>query len=158
MSDYLASLILFGFLVVVFFSFWNSIASGHNEFSEERQMRADAVRTTSLLVTTSGYPEDWDSNNVQILGFAEDDQVLDENKLGEFGSMNYNQQSSLLQVQDFSINISDGSGTLEINGEDSFYGQPPTSDANTVVPITRNVLVNKSGDLTEAEMQYVVWR
>lgn len=158
MPDYLASLLVFALLVTIFLGIWNTVVQNQAEFNTGEQMRSRALYTTTFLVSTPGYPSDWTSDTVQIVGLAEEDHVLNSSKLDEFDDMTLEKQKELMRTQNFLLNISNSSGTLSLGGSDTVYGTPPTSEAETVVPITRQVLVNKSGNLVEADLVFVAWR
>lgn len=156
MPDYLASLLIFGILLTIFLSSWNSVLSDQTEFQKEDQLRRQGSYTTTFLVTTPGYPEDWNSSNVEIPGFAEPDNVLQAEKLEEFRSLSYQKQKVLLQAPDFYMTVENETSVLELNGAELEYGQD-YSGAGTVFPFTRNVRVNLSGQMRTAQLRYVVW-
>lgn len=159
MPDYLASLTVLAVLVVIFLSSWNAVISNQAEFSQEKQARLQAERTTSFLVSTPGHPESWEENpsNVNIVGFASSDHVLQWEKLDAFGDLSYDRQRALLQTQNFYLVLENESGILEANGDVAEYGISHDG-ARTVVPMSRNVQVNVSGDMKTAKLNYVVWR
>lgn len=154
MPDYLASLLIFGVLIGIFLSSWNLIASSSSSGVEMVQAR----HTSTFLVATTGYPENWENESVdvRIPGFASEDHVLDPEKIGEFGNMSYEKQSELLQTEDFRIEIRNDTGTIKLNGENASFGESYV-DASQIYPIRRSVLVNRSGNVVNAELVYVSW-
>lgn len=154
MPDYIASLLVFGVVIGIFLSSWNLLVSASGSETEMVQAR----HTSTFLVATEGYPENWenDSVDVRIPGFAEADHVLDPEKIAEFAEKSYEEQTDLLQAEDYRIKIRNSSGVVQINGENAVYGKK-YENASQIYPIRRSVLVNKSGDLVDAEMVYVSW-
>jgi len=59
----------------------------------EDQIRQDAYYTTTFLVSTQGYPADWNQSTVEIVGLAsESDNVISAQKLREFRKISYERQ------------------------------------------------------------------
>ena len=148
--DFMAALVVFGALLIVFLNSWDSIIDHQTGFEEER-MYMEAQQTVAFLVATPGYPDDWDSEDVQVPGFAENDNIVKAEKLDEFGELEYSDKTSLLKVENFRLMIEDDDEVLYEFGED--YSQ-----AETVLPLSRTVKVDQNGELTDAELRYVVWR
>ncbi|MFB6208501.1 MAG: hypothetical protein ABEJ69_04060 [Candidatus Nanohaloarchaea archaeon] len=155
--DFLASLAIFTLIIGMFLVPWNTIVSSQTRFDVEKEMKEDAIRTTTFMVSTPGYPEDWDANSVRIPGFASEDNVLDSEKLAAFDSLSYQKQRRLLRAQNFYLELVNATGTLQVNGEPAVYGRSYVN-ATTVVPVEREVLVNDSGELKPVKFRYVVWR
>lgn len=158
MPDFIASLLIFAVVISVFLGAWDTILSNQSEFSVEDEMTDQAIHTTTFLVSTPGYPSDWeDTGSPSIPGFAVEDHILDEDKLREFRSLSYEEQSRLLQTQNYRIKIYNDTQTIELDGSDLIYGNSYSS-AETIVPIERNVIVNKSDNLIDAKLRFVAWR
>ena len=156
MPDFMGSILVFSVVITIFLFSWNSVESNQQTFSEEDQIRQDAYYTTTFMVSTPGYPENWNNSTVEIPGFAsEADNVLSAQKLVEFRNMSYDRQKELLGVRNF--NLVFRNDIIELDSENLEYGQKPV-EASTVVPLTRNVLIEKSAGAVDAEMSYVVWR
>ncbi len=156
MPDYLASIVVFGLILTVFLASWNSVLDDQTEFEEEDEMRFQGTYTATFLISTPGYPENWNSSNVLIPGFAEPDHVLQAEKLEEFHDIGYDRQSRLLKAEEYYMKIYNDTGILESGGQKLEYGQN-YSDAETVVPFTRTVQVNLSGRMEDAKLRYIVW-
>ncbi|MFB6204355.1 MAG: hypothetical protein ABEJ75_01785 [Candidatus Nanohaloarchaea archaeon] len=155
--DFLASLALFTLVIGLFLAPWNTVMSSQTRFDAVKEMREDAVRTTTFLVSTPGYPANWDAENVRIPGFATDDNVLSAEKISAFGSLSYQEKRRLLRVRNFYLVFLHSGNPIQIDGEPAVYGRS-YSNASTIVPVEREVLVNVSGTLKPATMRYVVWR
>lgn len=156
MPDFLASLALFGIVVSIFLFSWNTVVSNQGDFSQSENMRSEAYYTATFLVSTPGYPEDWNNSTVEIPGFASSDNIIEPEKLAEFRNLTYREQKLLLQAPDYRLIFRNSSQILDLNGEPLDYGRPPSNSANTVV-INRDVLINYPDGRQDAEMRYIVW-
>lgn len=160
MSDFTASIAVFGFLVAAFFMSWNTLVQTDNRFAGAEEMRKDARRTAAFLVTTEGYPDDWEDRavNVTMPGFAVRQNVLSVRKITEFANMTYSRQSNVMQAANFQIRITSGGAPMTIAGEPALYGRAPPGTADTVIVINRNVLVEKPSGIKPGELKYILWR
>lgn len=158
MPDFLASLLVFAVIVSMFLYSWNNVVMNQGSFDLEDRMSSEAYYTTTFLVSTPGYPENWTNETVEIPGFASSDNVLDTEKLEEFRKLEYNDQRMLLQAGNYYMVFQDPEeNMIELDGEPLEFGEEP-QNATTVVPLARNVLLNRSNSFENAEMRYIVWR
>jgi hypothetical protein len=158
MPDYLASVVVFGILITIFLGSWNSVLNHQTEFDDEDEMRLRATYTATFLVTTPGHPENWElTGNATILGFAEPDHVLQSDKLRAFRNLTYNRQQELLQARNFYMVVENKTGIAELDGEDLKFGKN-YSNATAIVPVTRTVQLNLSGETTTGKLRFIVWR
>lgn len=158
MPDFLGSILVFTIVISIFMFSWSSVQNNQQKFSLEDDMRQNAYYTTTFLVSTPGYPENWNSSNVEIPGFANSsDNVVSDQKLREFRDLSYDRQKAILGVGNFRLSFHNKTDILYLDSEELDFGKKPVN-ASTVVPVNRNVIVNKSGTIVDAEMRYVVWR
>lgn len=157
MPDFLGSILVFALLITLFFSAWNSVLSDQTEFKQEDEMRLQGRHTTTFLVSTRGDPEDWNSTNVRIPGFARPDQVIQAEKLEEFRDIDYERQKDLMKAENFYLAIRNSSMVVKYKGDELEFGKN-YSDGETVIPFTRNVRLNRSGKISSAKLRYVVWQ
>lgn len=110
MSDFAVSMALFGVILAAFFVPWNTMIESDQRFSEEQFLKTEAERTASLLISTPGYPANWEEEDVEVSipGFsATQDNVISMNKLEAFARMRNTSQRSVLGTQGFSIEFRD---------------------------------------------------
>lgn len=158
MPDFIGSLLVFSIVLTIFLFSWSSVESNQQKFSVENQITQDAYYTTTFLVSTPGYPENWNNSTVDIPGFASgSDNVLSVEKLREFRNISYDRQKRLLGTRNYYLVFRNETEIIELDSEKLEYGQKPV-EASTVVPLTRNVLIDKSSGAVDAEMRYMVWR
>lgn len=154
MPDFFASLVVFGVILVIFLSTWNSVLDNQVGYAQEEKIDLRATHTTAFLVTTPGFPDNWEEEGVdpEIPGFASPSNILQIEKLDAFQDIEYAEQRRLLQTRNFYLDITDIEGN-----EIASFGRS-YENATDVYPYRRTVQVNQSGNLEQAEMRYIVWR
>ena len=158
LPDFLASVAIFGAITAVFLFSWNSVIANQGQLSDSQNMRTEARYTTTFLVSTSGYPEDWNSSNVEIPGFASEDNFLQQERIDEFSKLSYEEQKRLFTVENFLLEFRENASVVEDDeGDNLSFGEAPDEAATTVTPVSRDVLLNTSGGVRDVEMRYIVW-
>lgn len=166
MTDFMASVAIFGAMITLFMTMWGLGVDSQESFDQEDLLRSQAERTADFMVTTEGYPNNWEETGVEVRipGFATGENILSMEKLEAFHNLSYERQTHLTKTQNFTLEfrdpqsgeILDYEGDAEENPFD--MGIDEYSQASTVINIDRQVAVNRSGELRDAEMNYVVWR
>lgn len=158
MPDYLASLLVFAVILAIFIGMWDLMVVNQQKFEGSDNMRSQAIYTTTFLVATPGYPDNWEepSESPTIVGFAQEDHVLDDDKLQAFRSLSYDEQRRLLQVENYQLSVYNSTDNLSLGGSELVFGDS-FENAETVVPVERNVLLNKSGKLRDAKLGLAIW-
>lgn len=159
LPDFLASFLVFAVILTIFLSSWNSLLEDQVQFDTEDKMRLQGRYATLFMVTTSGYPENWESPSKEVVipGFAEPDNMLQKDKLLAFKDISYSRQKDLLQAREFNLTVKEGNSVMSIDGEKMAFGSS-YKDAETVIPFKRTVQVNDSGEISTARLRYVVWK
>ena len=158
MPDFMGGILVFSIVITIFIFSWNSVELNQQKFAVEDQIRQDAYYTTTFLVSTKGYPGNWNNSSVDIIGLASDsDNVVSVNKLRELRKISYDRQKRLLGVRNFNLVFSNQTEVIELDSKDLEYGKKPVN-ASTVIPLRRNVLIDKPSGSVDAEMRYIVWR
>lgn len=158
MADFLASLVVFAVLISMFLYAWNTVVTDQTRLGVESQKISEVDNTVVFLVNTPGYPEDWNSTNVEIPGFASAENFIEQEKLDEWREISYERQTQLLLTNNYYMNIRNDEGEIiEVEGERYSFGEEP-ENPETVVPTRRIILFNTSDKTKEAELEYVVWR
>jgi hypothetical protein len=147
--DILASIAIMGFMLSIFLMSWNSIVDSQLEDQSERELYHQGERTMKNLLNSPGSPEAWNSDSVEVVGFADRPHVLNNSKIEEFKQLSESDQSSVLMSAGFNLKIEGSYSSHEI-------GEEP--DANQVFSYRRDALLNRSGDLERVEVSYSTWR
>lgn len=158
-TDFIISAFVFIILLNVAFMAWTEAYSQQHRLSQERLLQQQSSYLASLLSRTPGYPQDWNASTVKVLGLADPNHVIQETKLEELGAMTENEIQEAMNVagSEFSINITNASGTMLIDGSRLEWGAVPT-DADTVAVARRSVLVNATNLYQRGTLEVVLWR
>jgi hypothetical protein len=148
LPDFMASVAIFGFILMVFMVSWNTIIDNQIQNQEDQELYSQGQRTVTQLINSDGRPENWNSSSVENLGLAEESHVLNATKVSELKQMSYSEQQALMKaVGGFQLLI-EGDQVHEIGAE---------PEGDTVFTFTRYALLNQSGDLKRVEVKYSVW-
>jgi len=146
--DFMASIVMFGFMLSVFFISWNTIIDSQISDQEDREMYLQGQRTMTALINSPGSPENWDQNSIETAGFAGRPHILNSTKIEEFEGLSFSRQQSLLNAVNFKFQVYDGNQIYDIG---------PSIDGSQVYTFSRDVMLNQSGDLRRVEARYTVW-
>ncbi len=96
--DFISAIVIFMVLVVFMVTFWFVSISHVATGVKENRMGAAAVSISDMLVKGSGTPSTWEDDpaNAEVLGLAISPNVLSENKIQQFTSMDYNESREIL--------------------------------------------------------------
>lgn len=162
-SDFLASIAIFTIILLACMSLWNIVEAKYDMFGENELMERKAYFITDMLLKTQGYPADWNSGNVELIGISsEKPHVLDESKLIGLNATDYDTVKSIWGITDYEfymkfVNSSGGTqktGGGAINLE---YGKAPSSQRD-LVAVKRLGLINYSGSFERTNMVFMIWR
>ena len=125
---------LFVFLLVFLFlqNLWPQNITRWNTEVEYRTMYNRAVSQASNLVESQGYPTNWTSDDVNIVGLAKKKNVLDQNKIEEYAKLetsDYNLSKHQMKFfeYDFWVEIDSENNALDKN-----IGKKPPQDSKIV--------------------------
>ena len=140
-TDFMLGLFIFVIVVFMYYEYAYSIDQSPNKISSD--MIADAKAITSSLIT-QGSPEDWNSDNVNIIGITDGDQRIVPDKLDGLSNMNYTQMKSKLRTSyDLYLFLEEFDGTrITIDGEQGLGLEP--SDYDNLVSIERIMVYNSN--------------
>lgn len=136
--DVVLATVIFIMIFVFMRGVWiQNIENAQNEFSFS-EMQLKSQQAIDSLVKTGGYPSNWSSSNVELLGLAEKPLVLSSLKVAAFSSFDYNKSRYLLGLgnYDFSIKISSQTPSNSVS-----FGTAP--DINRFVFSIRRVVLYK---------------
>jgi hypothetical protein len=151
--DFSISILIFISAMIAVLFAWNYVSSGYQENQELREMQLKVLTISDSLIRTPGLPDDWDSDSVEVIGLAGEENVLDPLKVREFVNMsdaNYSRVKALLDISlyDFYFEVEDLNGTVHENT--TFPMSPSTT---LVVPTERYSLYNDR----IVKVRFVLW-
>jgi hypothetical protein len=157
--DFMASVIVFFVIIAILFFSWEYITFQNEDLITFNEMENNALSITDTLIRTPGFPEHWNETNVQIMGLASEENVLNETKILMFVQMDYDYAKRILGIPayEFYFRISYLNGTqARANNTDLVIGLDPTLFLNStmVVPIDRKILF----DTRVASLEFILWR
>ena len=85
--DFIASITIFILMFSVVVFSWNYINTQNTERSLFSDMQVLGLDVSDIIVRIPGNPEDWNESNVQSIGLATRENVLNETKVEQFISM-----------------------------------------------------------------------
>ncbi len=102
-SDLVLSIFIF-LIVFAFLSIFtaNMVNNIHKD-QISRDLELQVIRISDLFVKTSGKPENWEDINpdlVESIGLVNKENIIDEEKLSSFISMNYTKSKKILGLED----------------------------------------------------------
>jgi len=138
--DFVASLVIFFLVLIPLLFVWNYVNLQNMEQRTFDEIETLALKISDSLIRTKGIPENWNSSNVNVIGLAEEENVLNATKVSEFlymGNSEYDlTKSILIGKYDFFFSVTDLNGTS--------YGTIGSKPADrTIVPVERYCLYNE---------------
>lgn len=157
--DFMASVTVFFMILIVLFFVWEYTTFQNTEQIIFNEMENKAMGTADMLIRTSGLPRDWNETNVQVLGLASEESVLNETKLLMFVNMDYDNTKYILGIpsHEFYFQLVHLNGTqAQSQGTDLVLGLDPTlfQNSSIVIPIERHILF----DHRVAKLRFMLWR
>lgn len=118
--DLIASVIVF---LLVFFFLYQAYFLNLERYQTQKRLteiQNRGIRQTDLLVGSRGYPEDWNSASVTVVGLASQPDVLDPQKISVLRQMtiaDYNSVRGIMNLNayDFRIDIDSNNNALDTN-------------------------------------------
>jgi len=152
-TDFMISGFIFFAILSMTYLTWNAIESKSIAFQDYRYLSQKAGYVTEVLVRTEGYPNDWNSTNVNLPGLLDNEMYISNKKLDSLMLINLNDLKNMWGISSYNFNmtISDTSNVYFTLGE--------TLDGSEkqVVSKSRLVIYNDSNNLIKTELQFVLW-
>ena len=149
-TDFVVSAFIFFLLIILIFFLWSFYNIRLEDDLVFEDMQIKIFQISNILVKTGGNPSDWEKNvsKATMIGLAEEDRILSEDKVANFTRMNQSNVSSLLKLgrYNFSMNLTDLQGNTLASFGKYTYGEK-------VVGIRRYVLYNGKKSI----MAFRIW-
>jgi hypothetical protein len=156
--DFAVSVVIFFSVVVMILFSWNYTSAKHTEQVLFNEMESKAVSLSDSLIRTRGFPEEWNSTNVQIIGLADEENVLNETKILQLVGMPYNTIRATMGIMNYNFYLGIrhlNETVINMNGTDLECGEHPSlySNSTMIVPIERFMLF----DHRVASLMFILW-
>ena len=151
--DFVMSLLIFMSAVLAVAFAWNYISANAAETQEMKELQYKVLALSDSLIRTPGIPAEWNETTVEVIGLAEDENVLNVTKVSHFISMSntdYERARALLNMgpYEFYFEVADLNGTVIQNTTN-----PLSPAASMVIPAERYSLYN--GRM--AKVSLIIW-
>jgi hypothetical protein len=99
--DIFAAVFLFMLAFITLRGIWlNSIESAERA-QALIEMKMKTMQAIDSLLKTTGYPNNWDGGNVELIGLAQKENVLSRKKMLQFAALDYGSARELLQLGNY---------------------------------------------------------
>lgn len=111
-TDFMISVAVFIGVLITIITLWNGIDIHIKEVESRREMHSIAISVSDALIRSPGFPPSWNSTNVQSIGLAKEEYVLDQQKLMSLIGLDYDTARSIMRLGNYHmlIYVSDISG------------------------------------------------
>lgn len=140
-ADFTIALLLFLIATAIYFQFTDNLSS--EEDKDIQEMVLD-LKTISNALISEGFPENWTSDNLEVIGLTDGNYRIDNEKLIKFSNLNHSQIiNSFNTPYNFYFYLEDQYGNnIPINGKGGIgYNSTYSLDR---VQITRIAIYNSS--------------
>lgn len=154
--DFISSIIIFFLVVSVTIFAWNYTINKNTEQVNFNEMENKALMISDIIIRSQGQPPDWDTGNVQTIGLASEENVINQTKTLQFITMDYNIIRQLWGIRSYNFYLEmqyiNGT-TIQTNGNNITKGTYPINTSRFVVPVERYVLYNGK----VSKLSFILW-
>lgn len=160
-SDFMISILLFFTVLIIIAVYYQNLQSDIYEANNRNDMYSKVINVASLLAESSGYPQFWNSTNVQVLGLY-DSGKFNLTKFEELKKMNYQTVKTMLGTgtYDFFISLKNVSGSIIVKPSNPNFnyscGLYPFNPEQTLL-VKRLGVVNLEGNSTKVTLEVILW-
>lgn len=109
----------------------------------------ELLSTTDILMLSKGYPKNWNSSNVQVIGLASTANNLNRTKVGQFLKLNYEKVKKKISIEnrEFFFKLENKTNTIGTLGNETY------NNSENINTITREGLMENE----KIKMTLTVW-
>lgn len=155
LPDFVGSVVIFSFILMYFMIGWNGLV-GDSLSDDRAELTLGAERSLTLLLDTQGYPNNWNSSQVEVPGLRNQKGFLSARKILTMKSMAHDERTQLFRNQNHNFTLLEEGNIARANGTRLTFGVG-FEDAETLISLKRSVVVNKSGEKVRMEAVYREW-
>lgn len=116
--DLLLSVSVFLGVMTVGILVLDDVVTSQTRFNDQYQLQQRATQIADLFVRTNGYPTNWNSSSVEVIGFAKQSHVMNMSKFYQFDElMETGDAAAILQIHPWNIFMD-----VQQDGEDVVLG------------------------------------
>ena len=147
--DFIIASVIF-LMIIIMLNTYTSNTYEKIEGQENMIYYENLLSTTDTMLLYQGYPENWDSSNVEVIGLAGRPNHINKTKMERMINDLTNEEiKKLLHIEDKSFNI-----TIQ-NKTDTLYtkGESDWRDADEVYVVNRRALMNEN----DIRLRFLIW-
>jgi len=135
--DALLAILIFVLVLGSIRTIWVENITAADKSSSLTEINLSAQQALDVLTKTQGFPTNWNSDNVFIIGLADKPNVLSTSKVNAFESLSYESTKEKLSLQKYDY-------SFDINSTNPSYNKHigASTDGNTLVQLTKRVIYN----------------
>ena len=155
-TDFSISVVIFFSVMMLVVFAWSFVGYQNQQRINFNEMENTAHIISDSMVRTAGEPISWNQTNVETIGLASDENILNMDKVDYFINMSYAEIVSKLGVQGnlyFELRDISGNVIQNLNGDNITKGTYPTASATMVVPVERYCIY----DDEVATLRLIMW-
>ncbi len=133
--DFVISIVIIFIVIIPALILWQNASIENTEQRTLLSAESDALSITDLMLSTPGVPAGWNSTTVISVGFANEKNILEQQKLIEFNNTAYQKLKNIFG-RDFFFELKDINGTVYFT-----KGTYPPAGRN-IIPVQRHGLYN----------------
>jgi hypothetical protein len=154
-TDFVAGLTIFLMAIVIFESFYGNLESEIGNYKTRNDAQIMANRVADVLSTSPGYPQNWNSSNVKVIGLYDSGRFSLE-RFDQLKNINYNVAKTMMGLGFYNIYLEVTNSTGSMIGSYT-YGSKEDENASQVFYVRRLGLVYFNGNITKAILNVGVW-
>jgi hypothetical protein len=157
-TDFLISILLFLSVLVILGFYYGNLQNDIYQHYVRNDMQKKAINAADLLATSSGSPQFWDSNNVDVIGLH-DSGKFNLTKFLELKKINYDTAKQMMGTGYYDLNISlknETGSLIEIGGNVYSFGLPLV-DVKDAVSIKRLGIADLESGNKKVILEVIVW-
>ncbi len=157
-QDFMISIVIFSAILLLSFQIMDASYEKKRWFEINQLMIQDLMRKVDYLIRNPGIPNGWNDDNVVVLGFADEDHVLNLTKFLLFMNMSYSRQRSLLATggNDFYIALKNESEEIIMFENRSLYAGRLPQDNVEMLLVTKRFVYLRGISRTESRIPAIL--
>ena len=148
--DLFVALTIWAVLLLLIVLSWNLNNNDIIERLEFDSMASRAFQISDTLIKDRGFPSNWNSGNVSIIGFAAEDRILSQEKVSAFTNLSYNASREIFKAYGENFYFA----LRNLTGENITSSGMQPAGSRRAVSVMRYVLYNNE----TAVMEFTLWK
>ena len=154
-QDFILSIVMFLAIVSLGNSAWENVMEKTSSDDTIGYMQQKAFYITDIIIKTRGYPEDWNSTDVELAGLSGGkNHMLSIEKIDMFGNVSYSQCIDMWDIPGYGFNLTIRNSTdIILSG-----GAAIPANATVVLPYSRIVNIDYGNHADKGKFEFIFWK